>query len=241
VDRERGTPAPAPVAWDADFPASVGFARQSHEVYTDPRLGMRVGYATACDTHASVFEYPIQLAESTEIALRVGWARQMQSAMIDAVKLATLGSYRSFRWNSWAPALGTSETRGPQFVLAGFSHSRRPVSRAWGEDVTFHEWIALAPVGPRWLKIRYTYEACLAAFERPRFTRFLGLAWQAFDRIQKWAEIPPSTSSETPHDDVGLASFHGWDVTVFCNVVTGTVDPTRLPQGKPRWYEARLF
>lgn len=237
VRRERGALPPAPVAWDADFPANVGFARQSHEVYTDARLGLRVGYATSCDTHASVYEYPIQRAERTEIALRTEWARQIESARADVAKLAALGAFRSFKWISGAPVAESPEASGPQFVLAGFSHSRRPISRAWGEDVTFAEWIALAPVGLKWLKIRYTYEACLAAFEGPRFTRFLGSAWRAFDTVQERAEMLPAASTGTARDDLDLTDDPEWILKVVGEVVTGTVEPVNFIQGKPRWLQ----
>jgi hypothetical protein len=192
VGRERGTPDPAPVAWDADFAAAVGLARQSCEVYADARLGLRIGYGSTSETHASVYVYPLAIDEPAGPGLLNEWRRQVEMFLSDVGMLASLGRYRETRSIDWPDTENTNaDDPSRHFSMLGFSRKETRTINRWTGDVEIAEWIALTPVGRQWLKVRFTHEACHWAFEQPRIVRLLDLAWKTVGAAQGAAYVKP--------------------------------------------------
>ena len=227
VGREHGVPAPAPVAWDADFAAAVGLARQSGQVFTDARLGLRIGYGSTSETHASVYVYPIAIDEPAGPALLDEWRRQVEMFLSDVGMLASLGRYRETRRINW-PDAGKTNADDPsgRFSIVGFNRKETRTINRYTGDFDFSEWFALTPVGRQWLKVRFTHEACHWAFERPRIVRLLDLAWKTVNAAQG-AEQGGLGNPERPE---GIGAFLN---ELPAEVVVEVYGFTELPDTEP--------
>lgn len=172
------------IRWDTTFAKVAGFVPISCDRYEDPRLGLRVGYASCNTTHASVYLYPTLLEEPSDEALQELGRRQFEDFLQDAAQKEAQGQYQKLRRTQWkAEEAAPAETGSDRFAIVGFGHTEtRPIGRCITQ-VDVLEWCALAVLDDHWLKVRFTCDACFWVFERRRFTLLLAEAWNEIARM----------------------------------------------------------
>ncbi len=189
VQERCGSSAPVrspAIAWDTTFAKVAGFVPISCDFYEDPRLGLRVGYASGNTTHASVYLYPSLLDESGNEALQEQGRRQFEDFLRDAAQKEAQGLYQTVRRIQWKVEESVRpESSADRFAIVGFSRiETRPVGRSVTRNEVL-EWCCLAVIGDHWLKVRFSCDACIWVFEKSRFTLLLAEAWNEMAKLLK--------------------------------------------------------
>jgi hypothetical protein len=172
------------ILWDTAFAKVAGFVPISCDIYEDPRLGLRVGYASCNTTHTSVYLYPILLEYPTDAALQEQARRQFSDFLQDAAQKEAQDLHQKVRPIQWkAEGASSGDIATERFAIVGFGRTEtRPIGRCITQ-VDVLEWCALAVLDDHWLKVRFTCDAYFWVFEKPRFTLLLAEAWNEIAKM----------------------------------------------------------